>query len=1252
MLSRIIPRFLLLCGLTALFIAALAVYVAWMQPKPSSEDALSATVEKAIFWPWEWRDGAALAMRFRPPPEERADPKPVRELTLVLDTSASMAGAPLEEAKRAALEFLDNLDMERRGGKVHIVQFESGAKEMTPPEATPEAARKVLNALSSDAGLGGGTAFLPALEKTLETLRGATGATVALLTDGEAESAATLRDYFERTWRPSGHELFLLGIGDSANRENLAALTDDPDTYVITGLDRSSPAALFQQTGEKMRTRLGRAVRLNVSWSAPLVENAAIGEREACEPLPATPPGDAIHALPALFARAEPYCWRAGFQPRLGGVLRVLHEPLKLEYIDSQNRLRSLRAATAYPIALAIPWWVLFPALLYLLAEWFAHLFRPKIGYQPSPAPTALPSPSPPARLARRRIDPHLRVEWLPTLLIGLGGGGRQVLTHVAQALRDACYEAGEEPLPLVLDVARDELTESGAEAIPGCLENLPAKSVFFLPETACRLQKQIADNDPNATLDLTPYRDWPTERLSLNRGTFGEGPLARRALLNDLAEGDNSALLERLRVALDAWRALSGGAAAQRQIILAGNAEGGITKGWLSDLLILLRRLTAEDEQAGVAVDLSVLLLGKPEVYETQCHPLRADRCALFDELDRLACAGRLPFRHGWADASFPLAEDWVEHRPQDALFVMSARREDWTRQLYPNAADALLLLADARRRGDLTGALESLRAEEERRRLNEGKEAYTEIELRSAGFPHSFPRRLIEARFLGLLLSDRVLFPGLDPEGANLPPGVAVALLEPSERAETPEESALFALASGVGGAPAVEDLSPELTQALCLRLQTEWTERLRTRRWNLATLACAAQIMAGNLRRGGQTLAPAALVLDDLANQAVEWIAVLLGSAVARRTADLAGISGAVLGASGLLPEIRKEYGAIRARYEEWRANPSRLSVLPWREGSDDSLLQGWLRTWLGVAVDPNLALQTRCRFVLAVPGHSSQGLGLALDFTGTRSERFAPNQWPEFLARVRGEVTESLWPDMRARFLEALEQTLGDDPRSAAIGFATRLKGDLRGDRATLLVSMPAREVAIGAATETLCRTLRESLEREAGPAEILKFHEARDPFRFLLWRLRTLREAQARQDNPHSPLHACERLRAEYGRHLAQALGQVDLRLPPAAGLALSDHERLVAFAGLWLAGMARRDASSGLWLLRDARGNDLALTHFPEEGLAEAAARFVAARMSAPPLAQVPEGDLSLSRSAAPFENLLRWLWRLRAGAC
>jgi Ca-activated chloride channel family protein len=164
----------------------------------------------------EMRDGRgyALAMLMPSLPDPAA-PRPAREVTYVVDTSGSMAGSSIVQAKAALLLALDRL---QPGDRFNVIEFNSRARALfaSPVPVDPATlgrARSFVSALRAD----GGTEMREALALAL-----APGATapdlvrqVVFLTDGavgnEEELFALIRE------RLGGRRLFTIGIGSAPN---------------------------------------------------------------------------------------------------------------------------------------------------------------------------------------------------------------------------------------------------------------------------------------------------------------------------------------------------------------------------------------------------------------------------------------------------------------------------------------------------------------------------------------------------------------------------------------------------------------------------------------------------------------------------------------------------------------------------------------------------------------------------------------------------------------------------------------------------------------------------------------------------------------------------------------------------------------------------------------------------------------------------------------------------------------------------
>jgi Ca-activated chloride channel family protein len=142
-------------------------------------------------------------------------PRVAREVTFVIDTSGSMAGSPIVQAKAALALALERL---RPGDRFNVVEFNSHARALfaAPLPADPATlgrARSFVNGLAAN----GGTEMHKALALALKPGEAAPGLVrqVVFLTDGavgnEDELFALIRE------RLGERRLFTVGIGSAPN---------------------------------------------------------------------------------------------------------------------------------------------------------------------------------------------------------------------------------------------------------------------------------------------------------------------------------------------------------------------------------------------------------------------------------------------------------------------------------------------------------------------------------------------------------------------------------------------------------------------------------------------------------------------------------------------------------------------------------------------------------------------------------------------------------------------------------------------------------------------------------------------------------------------------------------------------------------------------------------------------------------------------------------------------------------------------
>ena len=221
----------------------------------------------------EERDGRkfALLMVLPPATDAAAAARAPREITYVVDTSGSMEGVSIDQAKEALVMALDRL---QPGDRFNIIEFNSVTRPLhaapVPVDATTLAeARRFVRALRAQ----GGTEMLPALTAALGTARTDTAMRqVVFLTDGAVGNETELLRLIEA--RLDDRRLFTIGIGPAPNtyflkkaaeagrgtftfigdvrevKEKMGALLRKIESPVLTDIDAVWPGGVVAYPGK------------------------------------------------------------------------------------------------------------------------------------------------------------------------------------------------------------------------------------------------------------------------------------------------------------------------------------------------------------------------------------------------------------------------------------------------------------------------------------------------------------------------------------------------------------------------------------------------------------------------------------------------------------------------------------------------------------------------------------------------------------------------------------------------------------------------------------------------------------------------------------------------------------------------------------------------------------------------------------------------------------------------------------------
>jgi Ca-activated chloride channel family protein len=229
-------------------------------PDPGAEPAA------AVFTEWHGGEPYALVMLL-PPAAPGARTRLPREVVFVIDTSGSMAGASIQQA-RAALD--DALAALAPADRFNVIQFNSRTERLFPasvPAGPAEVARarRWVERLQAN----GGTEMLPALRAALEDDTEGTGVRqVVFVTDGLVGNEDQLFAYLAASLGRS--RLFTVGIGAAPNAHFMTrAAQFGRGAYTYIG----SPGEVAEKMGALFR-KLERPVLgdVVVDWGGEQVE--------------------------------------------------------------------------------------------------------------------------------------------------------------------------------------------------------------------------------------------------------------------------------------------------------------------------------------------------------------------------------------------------------------------------------------------------------------------------------------------------------------------------------------------------------------------------------------------------------------------------------------------------------------------------------------------------------------------------------------------------------------------------------------------------------------------------------------------------------------------------------------------------------------------------------------------------------------------------------------------------------------------
>lgn len=315
----------------------------------------------------------------------------------------------------------------------------------------------------------------------------------------------------------------------------------------------------------------------------------------------------------------------------------------------------------------------LWPFLLaYLLLGLIYWLCRNKMCMKEAPPIPPTPAAVPPDPLPPMHLAPLWQVA--PTLIVGVGGTGRWVLTHLKKSLSDAGFgELPEDVKFALIDTSEREMTNvyrdaAGRQAgVSFAGTSLDKEEVLLLGPNLSSLIGQTNDAALAGWFPHDTYQSVSEQEKDLSQGTNQRRPMARAGLIKKLREGAKAAAPPHDVARLWQYLVENSRAVVQKRdgnndlarIVLVGSLAGGMS-GVLGDLAVLLRAAANKALPDGGTVNLEGYFAtdGPFRQLDGSAPTRRSNTAATARELQRLQMAAGQPTIIDFTAGDEPLGE------------------------------------------------------------------------------------------------------------------------------------------------------------------------------------------------------------------------------------------------------------------------------------------------------------------------------------------------------------------------------------------------------------------------------------------------------------------------------------------------------------------------------------------------------------------------------------------------------------------
>jgi hypothetical protein len=592
-----------------------------------------------------------------PPPEGRQ-----LDILIGLDNSLSMTirgtdKTPLAVIKDIAKRFIENTDMERH--QVGIATLDDRARVIQTLSHNSEVLKNVVNEIPR----GFSTRIhegLQVMDRELDTIRRRPGSlkVAIILSDGRS-SERLAREAAEKVKQQNIY-MGTIGLGDTINDNLMKAIASWPSEYdkVITGEKVSVQELEKNITNIYLNwvKNLEQLVAVDVRVREYYNRSGLDLVRTSLSPSGTLDETSIEWALPFLTTRPETlqYVQKTpgiGWYQLDDAIGTISLKPVGKKEMEMPIHQKPKVIVLSLPLLLLLLLLLLLPLLPWFIRWW--QLRQAALG--PAMLPEEIPQPKlfpTPEFLAPLDLQKLVR-STVPTLVIGLGGTGRWVLTYLKKAILETNYGRMPKTVKfLLIDAYEREIKGEGASTVQVGGVELDEDECIILnegdikPENLLERTRSMSEtpkSEPHLEnwWQARAFKDLTPEAFQISSGTKQRRPFGRLALFLDLEGGtETSRFWTSISSLLSQLHQLGEEKNEGTNVFIASSLSGGMGSGMFIDVAYLVRHIAANEDLAGITIHAALTLQNTFAAFSDSLELVTPNTFAGLRELDRyLSC-------------------------------------------------------------------------------------------------------------------------------------------------------------------------------------------------------------------------------------------------------------------------------------------------------------------------------------------------------------------------------------------------------------------------------------------------------------------------------------------------------------------------------------------------------------------------------------------------------------------------------------